>query len=386
MRTLRALGAALAKGFSEWQTLLVLWCLTFLSAAIAVLPDLGTLIKFYGHAPLAEGKPLLSVELLLGMKQAFSSGQAPLASLALLLPPGGTLAALPVALLVALPLTLFLTGGVVWRAWTVDGFRLTEFIAECARSFGRVVRTLLWSLPLLALTGGLATASAALLHSLHRDSLFTVPRAFWILARPLTGWAVAHLALVGGLWALWRMTLDTARVLSLVEELRQTRKAVWRAFRLVVASPGAWLAYAFLGGAEVCAVLLVMRVHASLPEGNTAWALLALLVAQGVVLVRAGFQVSTTAFAADLVRRTHAAVAPAPVASSAGVWPAGLAPTPAVTAAAPAAGEPATAEGEPFELLASKPPSRSDSTAEMPMVDADLVEEEPPPGGGTGTR
>jgi hypothetical protein len=374
MRTLRALQAAVAKGFSEWQTMLVLWGLTLLSGAIAVFPELATLYRFYGHAPLAEGKRLLSVELLLGLSRAF--------------PPGATaLAALPVALLLSLPLTLFAAGGVVWRAWTVDRFRLTEFITECARMFGRVLRTLLWSLPLLALCTAVAAGSAHLLHRLHRDSLFSVPRGSWVQGQPLTSWSLAHLALVGLLFALWRLTLDSARLLAHVEELRQTRKAVWRAFRLVLSSPGAWVAYAVLGGVEFAAVFLVMRLHASLPEGNTGLALLALLVAQGVVLVRSGFQVSTTAFAADLVRATRAEGAPATSTGPAGAWPAGLATASVVAAPAAVAPPEATlAEGEPFELLTSKPPPRSESTSEMPLVDADLVEEEPPTGGGTGSR
>ena len=80
MRTLRAIPAALLKGFSEWQTLLVLLWLSLLCAGIVVLPDLGALFKYYGHAPLAEGKPLLSRELLLGIGQAFPPGGNPLSA------------------------------------------------------------------------------------------------------------------------------------------------------------------------------------------------------------------------------------------------------------------------------------------------------------------
>lgn len=369
MRTLRAIPAAVAKGFSEWQTLLILLWLSLLCALIAVAPDLVVLIKFYGHAPLAEGKPLLSTQLLLGVAQAFPPGGGPLRGLGV------------VTLLVGLPLTLFLTGGVVWRAWTVDPFRLTEFIAECGRSFGRVMRTLLWSLLLLAVCAGVVSGAAALLHAVHRDSVFTAQALHWILERPLTGWALLHLLLTAVLWALWRMTLDTSRVLVLVEELRNTRKAVWRAFLLVLRSPGAWAAYTLLGAVEVVAVFLAVRLHAALPEGSTALAWLALLVAQLVVLVRAGFQVSTTAFAADLVRRTRDAAAAAPLGFSSA--PAEAVVPPAVAAAASA--ETSPAEGEPFELLSQKEPPRTGSTSEMPMVDADLVDEDPH-GGDSGKR
>ncbi len=366
MRTLRAIPAAVAKGFSEWQTLLVLLWLTLLCALLAVAPDLATIIKFYGHAPLAEGKRLLSPQLLLGVAQAFPPGVGPLRGLGI------------IALLAGLPLTLFVTGGVVWRAWTVDPFRLTEFIAECGRSFWRVVRTLLWSLLLLALCSGLVAGATVLLHALHRDSLFTRHFLAFVLERPLTGWALAHLVFVAVLWALWRLTLDTSRVLVLVEELRNTRKAVWRAFRLVVRSPGAWAGYTVLGAAEVLAVLVAVRLHAALPEGSTGLAWLALLVAQLVVLVRAGFQVSTTAFAAGLVRRTRDAAAATPL---------GFSSPPADAVVAPPATSPeaAPAEAEPFELLSPKEPPRTGSTSEMPLVDADLVDEDPH-GGGSGKR
>jgi hypothetical protein len=365
VRTLRAIPASVVKGFSEWQTLLVLLWLTLLCAFIAVAPDLGVLFKYYGHAPLADGKPLLTPELFLGIAQAYPQGGMPLR-------------ALGVALLVALPLILFLTGGVVWRAWTVDRFRLTDFITECARGFGRVVRTLLWSLLLLAVCGGVVGAVTALLHSLHRDSVFTTRASLWVTDRPLTGWAVAHLVLVVLLFALWRLTLDTARVLVLVEELRKTRKAVWRAFRMVLRSPLAWAAYALLGVAEAVAVLILLRLHAALPEGNAALAWLAILFAQLLVLVRAGFQVSTTAFAAELVRSSRDAAA-APVGFLSPAKESLAAPVPA------ASPEGVASESEPFELLSSRPPPRTGSTSEMPLVDADLVEEDPP-GGGSGKR
>jgi hypothetical protein len=358
VRTLRAIPASVVKGFSQWQTLLVLLWLSLLCAGIAVLPDLGILFKYYGHAPLAEGKPLISNALFLGVSQAYPPGASPLR-------------ALGVALLVALPLTLFLTGGVVWRAWTVDQFRLTEFIAECARGFGRVLRTLLWSLLLLAVCAGVVAGTSAILHALHRDSVFTASFETWFLDRPFNGWAVGHLVLVVVLWALWRLTLDTSRVLVLVEDLRKTRKAVWRAFRLVLTSPVAWTSYALLGIGEALAVLIMARVHAALPEGNTALALLAVLFAQLVVLVRAGFQVSTTAFAAELVRGTRDTVA-APV---------GLGTTPKEAVPPP----PAVPEGEAFELLSAKEPPRTGSTSEMPLVDADLVDEDPR-GGSSGKR
>jgi hypothetical protein len=358
VRAIRAIPASIVKGFSEWQTVLVLLWVTLLCAGIVVLPDVGTLFKYYGHAPLAEGKPLLSPALLLGISQAYPPGGAPMRGFG-------------IALLVGYPLTLFVTGGVVWRAWTVDRFRLSEFIGECSRSFGRILRTALWSWLLFAACAGVVAATSAILKAVHHDSLFTVGTSNWVLDRPFTGWAVAHLFLALVLYGLWRLTLDTARVMVLVEEQRKTRKAVWRAFLLVLRSPGAWASYLVLGLAEAVAVYIMMRLHAGLPEGNAGLAWLAILFAQLVVLVRAGFQVSTTAFAAELFRSTRDAAA----------VPVGFAPPAKEAAVVPVA---ATAEGnteaEGFELLSAKP-ARTGSTSEMPLVDADLVEEDPRSGG-----
>src|SRR5262249_1653478 len=83
-----------------------------------------------------------------------------------------------------------------------------------------------------------------------------------------------------------------------------TRRAAWRAVRLVLRAPGAVALYTVLGALATLAVLLLARVHAVLPEGSVGLALLALGVGQVVVWTRLAFQVAGTRFAAALVEST----------------------------------------------------------------------------------
>jgi len=79
--------------------------------------------------------------------------------------------------------------------------------------------------------------------------------------------------------------------------------------------------------------------------------------------------VSSTVFAADLVRQARTLPASAAL------------PTVAAAAAASVAPDVAASESEPFELLTAKELPRTGSTSEMPLVDADLIDEEPGGGG-----
>ena len=108
--------------------------------------------------------------------------------------------------------------------------------------------------------------------------------------------------------AVWRLSLDVGRVLLFRDDLRVTRRAAWRAVRLVVRAPRSVVLYAVLGGVATLAVLLLVRVRAMLPEGSAGVALLALGLGQVVVWTRLAFQVAGTRFAAGLVESL--AVAP----------------------------------------------------------------------------
>lgn len=306
---LRSWPRAIGRGISEWKTVGVLFAVNVLVAGLMVAPAIGPLFDHFGHAPLAVGKPLLSHQLLLGVGSALRNR-------------GGPSVLAPLLLLGVLQ--LLLVGGVVWRTWTVDPFRLGEFLGESGRLFGRNVRLFLWSLLLLLLLAAVAGGTAALLHVLHRDSLFTAGPEGWIFGRPFTAWAVGHLALTLLCLGLWRLSLETARVLVLRDDLRQTRRAMWRGFRLALRSPFSLALFVLLGLVATAAVFLVARVRASLPEGRTGLAVLALLVGQVAVWVRLSLQVSGISFAAQLVQRAApaAAVVAVPAKSHAATEPA----------------------------------------------------------------
>jgi hypothetical protein len=326
---LRSWPRAIGRGFSEWKTVGVLFAVNLLVAALMVAPAVGPLVEHFGHAPLAVGKPLLSFELLLGLGPVFRNG-------------GGPSVLLPVLLLGILQ--LLLVGGVVWRTWTVDPFRLGEFLGESARLFGRNVRLYLWNLLLLLLLAAAVGGAAALLHLLHRDSLFTITPDAWLFGRPFTAWGVGHLVFALLCLGLWRLSLETARVLVFRDDLRQTRRAAWRGFRLALRSPASLVLFVLLGVAATAAVFLVARLRASLPEGRTGLVLLALLVGQVAVWMRLAFQISGVSFAAQLVQRAAPAASVVPVVA------------PSETGAEPAEGEqPAEAPATAAPLEAERP-------------------------------
>src|SRR5262249_59054255 len=105
------------------------------------------------------------------------------------------------------------------------------------------------------------------------------------------------------------------------DDVRATRRAAWRAVRLVIRKPRALLLYTVLGALATALVLLVARGRASLPEGKAGLALLALVVAQVALWVRFAFQVAGTRLAATLVESTAGAEPGVPPAESAPAAP-----------------------------------------------------------------
>jgi hypothetical protein len=174
---------------------------------------------------------------------------------------------------------------------------------------GRNVRLYLWLLLLLAVAALVPAALALGMHAVGLPTLFSVPGETWVFGRPFTAWSVLHLAVVALALALWRLSLDVGRVLLFREDVRATRRAAWRAARLVLRAPRSIVLYAVLGGLATAAALLAARGRASLPEGNAGLALLALGVGQLVVWIRLAFQVAGTRFAAALVEQVDAATA-----------------------------------------------------------------------------
>jgi hypothetical protein len=278
-------------GFREWRTVAVLLWANWLVAGLMVAPTMPRLWAAFGHAPLAVGKPLVSYDLLLGLRPLLETGGTPSV-------------AGPLLLLVVLQ--TFLVGGVVWRACAGGPFRLGAFLGQSGRLVGRNARLYLWLLLLLGGVMLVPAGLAALLHVLGLPTLFTMPGETWIFGSPFGVTSVLHLAVLGVALALWRLSLEVGRVLIFRDDLHTTRRAAWRALRLVVHDPLSIVLYAVLGAAATGAVLLLMRGRAMLPEGNAGLALLALGVGQIVVWARLTLQVAGTRFAAALVQRTDA--------------------------------------------------------------------------------
>ncbi len=278
-------------GFREWRTVAVLLSANWAVAGLMIAPMLPGVLAAYGHAPLAVGKPLVSTELLLGLGPVAARGGMP----SFLAP-----------LLLLVVLQTLLAGGVVWRTCAGGPFRLGAFLGQSGRLLLRNARLSLWLLLLLVVAALVPAGLALLMKALGLPTLFTVPGETWFFGRPFGVWSVVHLGVVALALALWRLSVEVGRVLLFRDDVRATRRAAWRALRLVLRSPAAVALYALLGGVATLAVLLAARCRASLPQGNAPLALFAFAVGQGVLWIRLAFQVAGTRFAAGLVERTTA--------------------------------------------------------------------------------
>jgi hypothetical protein len=286
----RRLVDALGVGFREWRTVAVLLWANWLVAGLMVAPSIPRLFAAFGHAPRAVGRPLLSFEQLFGLGPVFVHGGTP---------------SVGAPLLLLIVLQTFLVGGVVWRACASGPFRLGAFMGQSGRLVGRNARLYLWLLLLLLVAALVPVLLAISMRALGLRTLFTTSADGWVFGRPFTVASVLHLGVVALAVGLWRLSLEVGRVLLFRDDLRTTRRAAWRAVRLVLRSPGSVALYTVLGTLATLAVLLLARVHAVLPEGSVGLALLALGVGQVVVWTRLAFQVAGTRFAAALVESTE---------------------------------------------------------------------------------
>ena len=282
---------AIEVGLREWRTVAVLLWANWAVAGLMVAPALPAILGAYGHAPRAAGKPLVSSELLFSLGPVLQAGGMP---------------SVGAPRLLLILLQLLLAGGVAWRACAGGPFRLGAFLGQSGRLLGPNTRLYLWLLLLLPVAAVVPAVLAVGMHALGLPTLFTMSGESWIFGRPFGAWPLAHLVTVVLALASWRLALDVGRVLLFREGLRATRRAAWRAVRLVFRAPGAVLGYAVLGAVATLLVLLVARTRAVLPEGNAGLALLALGVGQGVLWIRLVFQVAGTRFAATLVERAFA--------------------------------------------------------------------------------
>lgn len=292
LRPIRATFASLLRAFAEVKLLGVLLAANLAVALIVSLPFLVPALQLFGHSLSANGQPFPSVEALSDFGKELAQGNG-----------GGFIAGgIAVSLLLSLFQQLLFAGGIASRVWTGGRFSLAEFASQCARLLGRNARLMLWALPGLAVAVGIAAGAAALLNKLELPTLFTLKGYMWAMENPFSGWATAHLALVVLLYALWRGSLDVARVAVLAEDQRKTRVAAWRALRRMATSPGALLGYIAVGLLGLGLVVALMHLRAAIDVTTAGKAWLALLVGQLVIVGRLAASVATLAFAAEVHR------------------------------------------------------------------------------------
>ena len=286
----RAVGTALARavrqGFGEWQAVSFLLALNLALALLAVAPAIPQLARELGHAPLAEGRPLLSAPVALAVLAAMRDG----ARTSVLVP----------LLLLGL-FQLFLAGGIARRAWLGGPFSAAEFLGASGRLFARNLRLACWSGIGLLGVGLVAAGSTVLLERLGHPPLFTLEG--WVNGNLFSPWTLPQIALLALCFAAWRLALESARVLLWRDDLRRTRLAAWRGLGAALRAPLAVAGFALLIGVALLGVFLLARLRASLPEGTVRWAVLAFLVGQGTLWVRYAFQVAGAVFAAEQLRR-----------------------------------------------------------------------------------
>ena len=281
-----ALARALAQGFGEWQAVSLLLALNLAVALLAVAPAMARLVGELGHAPLAQGQPLLSAPVALAVLAAMRDG----ARVSVLAP----------FVLLGL-LQLFLAGGIARRAWLGGPFSAAEFLGASGRLFARNLRLACWSGIGLLGVGAVAVGSTTLLRRLGHPPLLSLEG--WTNGDLFSPWTLLQLLLLLLCFAGWRLALESARVLLWRDDLRTTRLAAWRGLQAALRSPLAVAGFALLIGIAFLGVFLLARLRASLPEGTVRWAVLALLLGQGTLWVRYAFQVSGACFAAEQLRR-----------------------------------------------------------------------------------
>ena len=325
MTSFRSILTAPLRAFSELKLLGVLLVANLCLALIQSAPVLIPAIAHFGHSLAGRGRPFPSPEAAIDFSKLLAQGGGPFLAGPFLL-----------GFLLSFALQLVLAGGIVSRLCSAGRFSLADFARDCAAQLGRNLRLLGWALLGLIPVVGLAVLSAVLLTRWKKPTLFTLEGEQWALDNPFTGWALAHLALLVVLFALWRASFDLARVQLYADDQRKTRVAAWRALKQLVRSPGALLGYIIVGLTGLLVVLAFMRLHAAVQVTSVWKAWQALLVAQLVVVSRLGFSMATTAFTVDVYR----AMPPLPVkVQEEAPTPSTEVPAPETTAVEPPAAE-----------------------------------------------
>jgi hypothetical protein len=290
----------IARAFAELRLLAFLLATNLLVALIGSIPYLLPALEAFGHSSLERGTafPSIAVSIsflgILGQSAGFVGGSA------------------AVSVLSAFALQIIVASGVAFRVWKGGRFRLSEFLEAIGRFFGRNLRLFLWSLIGLAVAVGLSAGSAAALNAAGWKTLFTSTGVEWFLEPPFTFTSLAHLAFVLILFALWRGSLDLARVKMVANDEKKTRKLAWQALKQMVRSPKVLAGYAAVSLVGVFALLVMLRLHGEIAVKGAGKAWLAIAVGELVLWVRLGFSVAGYAYLAEKERRAPA-TQPVPV-------------------------------------------------------------------------
>ena len=287
METLRAYLFAPLRVFREWQMLLTLWAVHLGVALLASLPLLPAVLARYTHAAPARGLPLTSSFLLLDVTRVFEKVGGTAGVMALL------------SFLVAAGVGLLFAGGVMTRLLVREPFYLSRFVSDSVRLLGRGLRLYLWNLLTLLAVVGAVALSAFLLYRGKHVTVFTQRPDTWLVGPSWTRASALHALFSLFLLGLWHATLDASRALMVTTGVTVTRKLWWRALLQTLRAPVSVLGYCLWGAVAFVALAFLMRAHSAVNEASLSGAWLALVVAQGVVFVRGGLSLLSTAWIAS---------------------------------------------------------------------------------------
>ena len=274
-QTLRRVVVALRRSSSERRLLLLLWVVNLLCALPLAVPLWAIAGAQFGGSRAGHDDPFIPGELTFELGHALASHVAPLAGAAAL------------AMVLAILANQLLAGGVVARLWHRGRPSREGFAADCVRYFWRNLRVWLWML--------LALIPAIVVSALTRKLLGKL-EANAAEVSSFEKWNVLRMGIVVLLIAAWRAAFDLARTLVVVEDSRVTRRAAWRAVKLVVRRPALVLGYCAVAAVALALLAVLAAIHARLPQVSTVGALIVLVVGQLVILGRQWGSLATSSF------------------------------------------------------------------------------------------
>ncbi len=299
MRIREIVTRALATTWQTWPVVLVLWGVGLVLALVAVQPAAAMLSSELDHSLLARG-----IEGFVSSRTAVDIGSVLLEALP------AARASLVATSLVFAALHVILLGGVMGRLAAAarggDGYTMfAGFLADAGRYGWRSVRLAAWGLLLTLAVVAIVGGGGVLLLSRLDTGLYASPM-LWLRA--------VHHAVVLAALVTTRAMVDAARADMFLEERRTMRRAMREGIVQVLRYPRTSLvAYALTGAVLLSGAAGVMAFRFWFPETGWGGILIAGVIGQAAMLLRAGSMVATTAAAlwarGEPVPRDHWAAA-----------------------------------------------------------------------------